>query len=240
MKPLSLPSLAFAVLASIAIPLAAGETIEVAGVRHENAELLDLCREGLIYRSESGEFVTLPWAVASAAQISGAKSRMPDAFGNALYEARYVKGTVFQATPDGLVVQISLEEGGSGPGYREGAKIVESGLVLIKDFPTNLPQSEGVPVEIVAHQRGTHTFDLAIAAKEIPLLTVAKPAWALEQEWKNSDGQAMHARVVAVKDGKVMFEKGGQRFVYELEKLDDDARRRIGEIAERLAGFPVL
>jgi hypothetical protein len=240
-----LPFLPFAALALslafIATPAAlGGETIQVAGVRHDNAELADLCREGLIYRLASGDYVTLPWAEASSGQISGARSKMPSAFDNALYDAHYVKGTVFQPTPSGLVIQIDLKDDPPGSGYRNGARIVESGLVIVKDFPTNIPQGEGAPVEIVAHKRGTHTFDLAIAAKEIPLLTVAKPLWAMEQEWKNTEGQVIHARVVAVKDGKVMLEKRGQRFVYEVDKLDEDARKRIAEIAEKLEGFPTL
>ncbi len=231
-------------LASVLIlwnaPAGAGETIVVNGTRHDNAEMADLCREGLIFRTASGEFVTLPWADVTSAQVAGARARMAGAFDNALYDAHYIKGTVFQAKPEGLIVQITLPEGEAGPGYRNGAKVLDSGLVLVKDMPTNLPQGEGAAVEIVAHKRGTFTFDLAIAAKEIPLLTVAKPLWAMEQEWRNTEGQTMHARVVAVKDGKVMFEKGGKRFVYELDQLDEDAKRRIAEIAAKLEGFPVL
>jgi hypothetical protein len=217
----------------------AGETITVAGADHRNAEWVDVCREGLIYKTEAGEYVTLTWAEATPAQVSGARTKKPEAFDHALYDAYWVKGTVFQVKPDGVIIQVEIPEEHKEIGYKDGAKILENGLVIVKDLPTTIPQGEGAAIEIVAHKRGTFTFDLAIAVKEIPLLTVAKPLWAIEQEWKNTEGKAMFARLIAVKESKGMFEKGGQRFIYDLTQLDADGQQRAAEVAEKLKGFPI-
>lgn len=237
MRPfLFLTLLVFAWLPSSA---AAGETIRVGDMEYRNAEMVELCREGLIYKTEEGSYVTLPWASVSAPQLSAARAKMGASFDNALYDAHLVKGTVFQKRPDGVVIQVEIPEEHKAIGYKGGAKILESGLVIVRDLPTNLPQEEGAAVEIVAHKRGTFTYDLGIAAKEIPLLTVAKPLWGMEQEWKNQEGKAMVAKLVAVKDTKGMFEKGGKRFIYDLTQLDADGRKRAADIADKLAGFPL-
>ena len=217
----------------------AAEKISVGGTDYPNAELTDVSRDGIIFKIEDGSYVTLPWADTTAAQLSTVKAKLPEALGNALYDAHYVKGTVFQITPDGVIIQIDLLEGYSGPEFKNGARVLTSGLVIVKDLPTNIPQGEGAAIEITAHKRQTYTYNLSIAAKEIPLLTVAKPLWGQEQEWKNTDGQAMYARLVAVKEKKGMFEKGGKRFIYDLSSLDEDGRKRAAEIAEKLAGFPL-
>lgn len=216
-----------------------GETITVSGAEHRNAEWVDVCREGLIYKTEAGEYVTLTWAEATPAQVSGARTKKPEAFDHALYDAYWVKGTVFQVKPDGVIIQVEIPEEHKEIGYKDGAKILENGLVIVKDLPTTIPQGEGAAIEIVAHKRGTFTFDLAIAVKEIPLLTIAKPLWAIEQEWKNTEGKAMYARLIAVKENKGMFEKGGQRFIYDLAQLDADGQKRAAEVAEKLKGFPI-
>ncbi len=227
-------------LSLVAFSLAgAGETITVSGTEHRNAEWVDVCREGLIYKTESGAFVTLTWDAATPAQVSGARTKKPEAFDHALYDAYWVKGTVFQVKPDGVIIQVEIPEEHKEIGYKDGAKILENGLVIVKDLPTAVPQGEGAAIEIVAHKRGTFTFDLAIAVKEIPLLTVAKPLWAIEQEWKNTQGQSMHAKLLAVKESKGMFEKGGKRFIYDLTQLDPDGQKRAAEVAEKLKGFPI-
>lgn len=217
----------------------AGETITVGGTEHRNAEWVDVCREGLIYKTEEGAYVTLTWEDATPAQVSGARTKKPEAFDHALYDAYWVKGTVFQVKPDGVIIQVEIPEEHKEIGYKDGAKILENGLVIVKDLPTSIPQGEGTAIEIVAHKRGTFTFDLAIAVKEIPLLTIAKPLWAIEQEWKNTQGQAMFARLIAVKESKGMFEKGGKRFIYDLTQLDPDGQKRAAEVAEKLKGFPI-
>ena len=238
MRALSL--LMFLMLAVIcSLPAAAGEKITVAGTDYPNAEMTDLSRDGIIYKAEDGTYVTLPWVDVSAAQLSAVKAKFAGALENALYDAHYVKGTVFQVSPDGVIIQIDLDEGYTGPEFKNGARVLTNGLVIVKDLPTNIPQGEGAAIEITAHKRQTYTYDLGVAAKEIPLLTMAKPLWGQEQEWKNTEGQSMHAKLVAVKEGKGMFEKGGKRFVYDLANLDDEGRKRAAEIAEKLAGFPL-
>jgi len=233
------PLLVAASLAVLVSWTEGGETIQVAGTEYRNAEMADLCREGLIFKTEDGKYVTLPWASTSSAQLSAARAKLSAAFDNALYDAHFVKGSVFQVIPEGVVIQVEIPEEHKEIGYKNGAKLLESGLVIVKDLPTNIPQGEGAPIEITAHKRGTFTYDLAIAVKEIPLLTIAKPLWALEQEWKNAKGESMHARLIAVKDNKGMFEKGGKRFIYELDQLDADGQKRAAEIAAKLAGFPL-
>ena len=201
-------------LSLVAFSLAgAGETITVSGTEHRNAEWVDVCREGLIYKTESGAFVTLTWDAATPAQVSGARTKKPEAFDHALYDAYWVKGTVFQVKPDGVIIQVEIPEEHKEIGYKDGAKILENGLVIVKDLPTAVPQGEGAAIEIVAHKRGTFTFDLAIAVKEIPLLTVAKPLWAIEQEWKTrrvnpctpNSSRSRKARACLKKVGSVSF-----------------------------------
>lgn len=238
-KTLSLGALLFA-LGFGASSAPAGEKISIQGSDYPNAELTDVSREGIIFKTEDGSYVTLPWAETTAVQVSAVKAKLPDALSNALYDAHYVKGTVFQVTPDGVIIQIDLVEDYKGPEFKNGARVLTHGLVIVKDLPGNVPQGEGAPIEITAHKRQTYTYDLAIAAKEIPLLTFAKPLWGQEQEWKNTDGQAMIAKLVAVKDNKGMFEKGGKRFIYDLTHLDAEGRERAAGIAEKLAGFPLL
>ncbi len=227
-------------LAIVLLPWArGGETIRVGDSEYRNAEMADLCREGILYKTEEGAYVTLPWASVSGPQLSSARLKMADAFDHALYDACLVKGTVFQKSPDGIVIQVEIPEEHKVIGYKNGAKILESGLVIVKDLPTSVPHEEGAAIEIVAYKRGTFTYDLGIAAKEIPLLTITKPLWGMEQEWKNLEGKTMVAKLVAVKDTKGMFEKGGKRFIYDLTQLDADGQKRAAEIAEKLAGFPL-
>lgn len=217
----------------------AGETITVDGVVYRNAEMLDISPEGPAYETEEGEIVILPWVSISDAQLSAVKAKWPEAIDNAIFEAYYVKGSVFHVNDDGHIIQISTDEEVSETDFKNGAVIPKSGLVIIQDIPTSIPQGVGAEIEIFAHKRRTYTFNIGIAAKEIPYLTVAKPLWGQEQEWINTDGQSMHAKLVAVKDGKGLFEKGGSQFVYELNKLDADGQKRASEIAEKLSRFPV-
>ncbi len=221
------------------LPCIAGETITVDGASYEDAEMVEVAPGGAIYQVQGGEYVVLPWEDLSSAQASVIKSRFPDAMENAMFDAHLVKGTVFQVNRDGVVIQIDIPEREKGPPAKNGAVVLTSGLVIVKDLPTSIPQGEGAAIEILAHKRLTYTYDMGIATKEIPLLTMARPIWGQEQEWVNSDGQKMYARLIAVKDGKGMFEKGGKTFIYDLAKLDADAKKRAADIAEKLAKFPL-
>ena len=229
----------FLSFALLLLNAAGGEKITVAGTEYPNAELTDVCRDGVLFKTEDGKYVTLPWADTSSAQLSVVKAKFAEGLSNALYDAQYVKGTVFQVSPDGVIIQISLVEGYTGPEFKNGARVLTSGLVIVKDLPTSIPQGEGAPIEIVAHKRQTYTYNLAVAVKEIPLLTMARPLWGQEQEWKNKEGKSMYARLIAVKENKGMFEKGGKRFIYDLSDLDEDGGKRAAEIKEKLAGFPL-
>lgn len=220
--------------------LSAGETITVAGTTHRDAEMVEICREGAIYRVAAETFVTLPWDQLSDPQRNTVKAKFATAIPNALYEAVYVEGTVFQVTPDGVVIQVSLTSSTDSPGYKNGARILTSGLVIVRDLPTSVPQGEGAAVTLTGFQQRTFTYDMGIAVKEIPYLTIAKPLWAMEQEWKNITGEVMHARLLGLKDGKGLFEKGGKRFVYEVGKLDEESQKRVAEIAKKLEGLPIF
>lgn len=219
---------------------ASSETIEVDGASYFNAELVEVCKDGAVYRVEGeSSFVTLPWAGLSASQLAAVKAKFSGAMENAKFDACLVKGTVFQITPDGVVVQIDLVEDESGPEFQNGARVLRNGLVIIEDLPGADRLEDGAPVETVAHKQRTFTYDMGIAAKEIPFLTVAKPLWGMEQEWKNTSGQVMTAKLLAVKESKGMFEKAGKRFIVELSSLDEDAQTRAREVEEKLAGFPL-
>lgn len=229
----------FLALSVASVGAVAGETITVDGTTYEDAEMVEVGPDGAIYETEGGEYVTLPWLALSPAQVSAIKARFPEAIENAMFEAHFIKGTVFQATSDGVIIQIDIPEREKGPPAKNGAVVPTSGLVIVRDLPTSIPQGEGVDIEIKAYKRQSYTYDMGIAAKEIPLLTVARPIWGQEQEWVNEDGKKMYARLIAVKDGKGMFEKAGKTFVYELSKLDEDAQKRAAAIAEKLSRFPL-
>ena len=203
-----------------------GETITVDGTAYPNSEMVEISKEGVIYKTEGGEHVTLPWA------------RHKEGLMNAVYDAYVVKGSVFHVNQDGVIIQVSQEDAPDPP-YLNGAKVMTSGLVLIKDLPRDMPRGEGAPIDVVAYKRQTYTFDMGIAVKEIPYMTVAYPMWAREQEWENVDGQMMAARLIASKDGKCLFEKGGKTFVYPLDKLTADAQKRVAEYQERIKDFPI-
>jgi hypothetical protein len=217
----------------------AGETITVAGQTYANAEMVEVAPDGAAYETEDGEVVILPWIELSSSQLSAIKAKYPNAIANAKYGAFYVKGSVFHVNEDGHIIQIGLADEEIPYAFKEGATVPKSGLVMVKDIPTSIPQGVGADIEIVAHKRKTYTFNIGIAAKEIPYLTVAKPLWAMEQEWINSDGKKMYARLVAVKGEKGLFEKTGKQFVYELNKLDDEGQKRARDIAEKLAKYPM-
>lgn len=222
-------------ISSIAL---SGETITVDGTAYPNSEMVEISKEGVIYKTEGGEHVTLPWASLSPAQVSAVKARHKEGLMNAVYDAYVVKGSVFHVNQDGVIIQVSQEDAPDPP-YLNGAKVMTSGLVLIKDLPRDMPRGEGAPIDVVAYKRQSYTFDMGIAVKEIPYMTVAYPMWAREQEWENVDGQMMAARLIASKDGKCLFEKGGKTFVYPLDKLTADAQKRVAEYQERIKDFPI-
>lgn len=214
------------------------ETVTVDGEEYRSARMADVCREGIIYETKEHEFVTLPWAELTDVQKKSLKAQKKEALMNALFHAYYVKGTVFQANRDGVIVQIDAQEKDPEPYCRNGAEILTGGLVILKDLPSDIPRGEGDKIEIVAYKFKTYTFDLGIAAKEIPYLTVLKPLWGREQEWKNGDGQTMVARFVAIRKRVVFFEKEGKQFEYPLDKLDEASRKRAEEYQEKVEGFP--
>ena len=166
-----------------------GETIIVDGQTYANAEMVEVAPDGAAYKTEDDEIVILPWAELSSSQLSAIKAKYPNAITNAKYEAYYVKGSVFHVNEDGHIIQIDLADKEIPFEFKEGAIVPKSGLVIIKDIPTSVPQGVGAEIEIVAHRRKSYTFNIGIAAKEIPYLTVARPLWGMEQEWINADGK---------------------------------------------------
>jgi len=216
----------------------AGETITVDGTVYPNSEMVEVCSDGAVYKTDESKYVVLPWEELSDDQTATLKARFKEGMMNAVYDAYVVKGSIFNVNKDGFIIQISQED---APDLRftKGAKILTSGLVLIKDLPRDMPRGEGAPVDVIAYKQGTHTFDMGIAAKEIPFLSVAYPSWAREQEWENVDGRKMAARLIASKDGKCLFEKGGQTFVYALDQLVPEAQKRVAEYQERIKRFPI-
>ena len=91
-----------------------------------------------------------------------------------------------------------------------------------------------------AYFKEKRIFSLGIAEKEIEHLTVAKPDWFQISEWKNSDGQAIKAKLLGIQGDKVLFSKeDGSRFVYGLSQLNAESQKRAKETGARLVGFPV-
>jgi len=215
------------------------DRVTVDGTEYRSARMVEVCREGIIYKTKGDGFVTLPWAEINESQTRTLKSKFKDSLMNAVFRGYFVKGTVFQVNKDGVVIQIDTLDEEPEPYCREGAEILTNGLVIIKDLPDDMPREEEAEIEIIAYQYLTYTFDIGIAAKEIPYLTVEKPLWGREQEWKNIDGKTMVARFIAMKNGICIFERGGKQFEYPLEKLDEAGKTRAGEYQKKVEGFPI-
>ncbi len=224
--------------------VASAEKITVDGKEYPDAEMIETSQEGVVFQvvgGEEPEFVTLPWKELTETQKTAVKAKLQSKMLNSLYHARYVKGTVFHADPRaGIIIQIDTDAPKGGSGYQDGAKIITSGLVLIKDLPSSVSRSEGAVIDIIAYDRGTtYDFDMGIAKKTIPYLTVARPLWGREQQWINVDGQKMAAKFIAMREGKVLFEKAGKQFIYELAKLDADGQARVKEYQAKIGDFPI-
>ncbi len=218
--------------------MAYADRVTVDGTEYRSARLTEVCREGVIYKTKEDGFVTLPWAELTESQKKTLNSRFKEALKNALYHGYYVKGTVFHVSADGVVIQIDTLDEEPEPYCRDGAEILMGGLVIIKDPPADFPTEEEAEVELVAYKFQTYTFDIGIAAKEIPYLTAAIPSWAREQEWQNANGQVMVAAFIAMKNRVCFFEKGGKEFEYPLEKLDEEGQNRAADYQKKVEGFP--
>ncbi|MEM9016513.1 MAG: hypothetical protein AAGC68_05835, partial [Verrucomicrobiota bacterium] len=102
--------------------LFASETIVVDGTTYPNAEMVEVAPDGAAFQVAEGELVIVPWASLSPAQLSAIRARFPGAVENAMFEAYWVKGTVFQVNRDGVVIQITIpEKGEKAPPFRNGA-----------------------------------------------------------------------------------------------------------------------
>ncbi len=220
------------------VVVAHADRVTVDGIEYRSARMTEVCREGVIYKTKEDGFVTLPWAELTESQEKTLKSKFKDALLNSMYRGYYVKGTVFHVSEDGVVIQIDAQTEEPEPYTRDGAEILTDGLVFIKDLPENIRREEDAEVEIVAYKFQTYTFDIGIAAKEIPYLTVAIPKWGQEQEWTNTEGRVMEAKFIALQRGICFFEKGGKQFEYPLEKLDEEGQNRAAEFQKKVEGFP--
>lgn len=220
--------------------LSGGETITIEGETYEDAEMVEVGPEGAIYKTRDRDYVVLPWKNLSPAQVSALKLRFSEALENAMFGAYFIEGTVFQVVEEGVIIQIDIPKRESDLPAENGTIIPTSGLVMIQDLPASFSKEEGTEIEIKAYKQGDYTFDIGIAGKVMPMLTVARPLWGREQEWINEDGRKMVARLIAIKDGVGTFERAGRTFPYEISKLDTDGQKRAAAIAEKLSHFPFL
>ena len=218
----------------------AGETITVDGKTYEDAEMVEVGPDGVFFKTKAREYVVLPWESLSPGQVSAIKLRFAEGLENAMFGAYLIKGTVFHVVEEGVVIQIDIPKRESNLPAENGIVIPTSGLVLISDLPASVSKKEGAEIETKAYKVKDYTFDIGIAAKEIPMLTVARPLWGSEQEWINKEGKQMVARLISVENGVGTFEKAGRSFTYELSKLNEEGQERASDIAKKLSRFPFL
>jgi len=220
------------------------ETIQVNGQSINNCELTELTPDGVIYKSkDTGELHTVPWDQLSTVQKNQITTRHYDALVNVICEARHIKGTMFSAVKEGVVVQINViaPDTVGTKGYLNGAKVLHGGSILVSDLPLNVPRGEGAPIEITGYFKERYMFDIVIGKTEIDHVTVARPAWFEESEWTSAEGSKMKARLLAISpDDKVLFLKNGQRVVLEMARLDSASQEKAREIQKKLAPYPML
>lgn len=203
--------------------------------------IVEISNEGAIYESDSGSHRTVAWEKLSPVEKNTIRTKHNTELVNAICDARYVKGTVFHANKDGVVVQIDLTDEEFGiEGYHQGARVLKGGIILISDLPLDVPRSTGDPINVIAYFKEKSTFDMGIAAQEIEHLTTAKPDWFSVTDWTNSAGATMQAKLLGVSpEGKVLFLKNGKRMVITLSQLDAASQAKAKKVQARLAKFPV-
>ncbi|MEO0415937.1 MAG: hypothetical protein AAF226_13400 [Verrucomicrobiota bacterium] len=239
-----LSSLFFSLVAATTLLSNAGENITVNGTSYRNAEVAEVSSSGPIYRVNDGALITAPWGQLSAQQENTLRTKHRTALMNTILGAKHVKGTVFQVNQDGVIVQVTIEKDGERrgtEGFYQGAEIIKSGLVIVSDLPNDVPRGTGVEIEFFAYQLKEYEYDMAISKTNIPYVTTAKPMWAREREWTNNKGQKLVASLIAVRDGKGLFQKSdGQRFPpIDLKTLDPESQKFAAEFAEKVKGYPI-
>ncbi len=229
---------------------AMAETITVDGQTYEDAEMAEVGQEGVWYKVGAEEYVVLPWSQLSQFQVANVKSRFAESLDHLRHQAIWVKGTVFDKNSDGVIVQATLDlDAGEAkvadsglPQYRNGGAIAR-GMVLIKDLKDNAIRQSGDPVEGIFYQEGTYTYEVAgfNLVREIPKCSSAPPEWASVREWTNREGNKLTAKVIAVKEGKCLFQKAdGGTFPYEIAKLTDEDQELVAQFEKRAAAIPVF
>ncbi|MCB1062160.1 MAG: hypothetical protein KDN20_04465 [Verrucomicrobiae bacterium] len=227
---------------------ALAETVTVDGQIYENAEMADVGESGLYYNTADGGFVVVPWSQLNQFQLTAVKARFKEQVENVRLRAIWVEGTVFENHKDGIVVQVSLDLGGGDesekpekPTYKNGGELAK-GLVMIKDLKDNAIKKPGDPVEGIFYKEGTYTYEVAgfNLIKEIALCSQAKPKWASEREWTNREGNKLKAKVIAVRDGKCLFQQGDRNFPYEIAQLSDEDQELVAQFERRALEIPVF
>lgn len=246
---MNLPSTRWAAPLLLCLPLsAAAETITVEGREIQGAEMAEIGEGGVYYQVPGGGHVLAPWDELNQFQLSAVKSRFAAALDNLRLRAFWVEGTVFDKLPDGVVVQVNLDlEGGDEEDeakrvpYREGAELAK-GLVLVRDLPDAAAKKEGDPVSGPFYRDGSFTYEIAgfNLVRELPALRQSKPEWGAEREWTNREGARMRAKVIAVREGKCLFEQGGRTFPYEIDQLSDADQELVADFVRRARPLPVF
>ena len=110
------------------------------------------------------------------------------------------------------------------PDHKRGAEII-SGLVLIKDLPKALKEGDLVKTYAYA-QGGNFKYSLAFGKKDLKVLTVARPSWAKVAEWTDVKGRKLQAELVEVANGRCRFRRDKKEFLYPLDLLIPEDRKR--------------
>lgn len=242
------------------------DTIKVAGKEYENAELFEIGSKGAFYKVEN-EVLVVPWAELDRFAAAAIRQRFAEALVNLHRKAYWVKGTVFEKNEAGIVIHTGSssadEDGGDEKTTRkqrdekaaeekterqmskEGTAVfkngaeVATGLVVLKDLPRT-QYDEGADVETLAYKIGNVPFEMGLGMKKnLMVCNIAKPEWVGVRKWKNSQDKIMEAELIALKDGKCLFQKAGKNFVYQLDQLSDDDQKLVADFQENSREIPL-
>ena len=195
---------------------------------YANGSMVDLGAEGAYFKT-SGGLELIPWLKISKFHAATIRHSFQDALDNIRLKAYWVEGDVFENGENGIVVYAIQVNGEvdpekKTPDHKRGAEII-SGLVLIKDLPKTL--KEGDPVSTYAYEHGGNfKYRLAFGKKDLKVLTVARPSWAKPAEWTDVKGRKLQAELVEVANGKCRFRRDQKEFLYPLDQLTADDRKR--------------
>ncbi|MCP5539165.1 MAG: hypothetical protein H7A53_02815 [Akkermansiaceae bacterium] len=248
-------TLALPLFAGLALPTThRADSIKITGRSYDDAEMIDLAPEGIVYKTGGGN-VVMPWDEAGPFQFAKIKTDFAEAFENLRTGAYWIEGTIFERHKDGFIIQNTIDtavaeadsgsEGEKGgeetkAEYKNGARKLR-GLVIVPDLPDPVLRKVDDAIAIPVYRTGSYTYDAGFnLAKEIPRCSVKKPEWAQEREWTNLEGNKLVAKVIAVKEDKCLFSSNGKTFPYVIAQLSEPDRELIAKFEKYALKLPIF